>query len=256
VRGLGGARQPLFSLSLQLAGLGFGCAEAANERPGSENTAEAGAAGAADGGAGSADAVEACPLLYSEGHGDLFVAFDEGLRLMLRSAFDPQRPETLEPAARVCIIVPAASRTLAESFGGAPAREDYAFLGVSPGAPFWILPAVARADMPWFGLSTEQVPRGHYTGDELQIVLSDVSGPDDGAVAVWSTTGLGVPQAMYSSAQDLRSCSFAVAAHLHFNWSFSMPGEYRLRFRPEGERTRDGQLEQGPDAEFRFVVEP
>jgi surface-anchored protein len=183
----------------------------------------------------------------------LFVTFDGALRLTLRSAFAPNQGETLADPENVCIIVADASRALVESYGGAPEGQAFAFLGVPSGAPFWLLPEGPQVGIPWFGASTEGVPPTRYANEELYVALAEVQAPQGGNVAVWTANFVGEPRPLFSTVEGLLVTRFAVGAHMHFNWSFSAAGEYRLGFRAEGTRS-DGELEQSPMARFRFLV--
>ena len=223
---------------------------------GAAEVAGAGEGGvASSAGSGSGEEPRECEYRYTEGHGDLFVSFDGALRLKLRSAFDPNQGEILAEPESVCILVAEASRALAESYGGAPESEAFAFLGIPPGDAFWLLPEAPQVGIPWFGASTEGVPPTRYANEELHVTLAEVQAPEGGNVAVWTANFLGKPRPLFSTAEGELATRFVVGAHIHFNWSFSVAGEYRLAFRAEGTRT-DGELDQSPLAHFRFLVGP
>jgi surface-anchored protein len=219
---------------------------------GGEAGGEAPLAGAPAAGAGGGDGDEDCELTYDNGHGDLFVGFDGGLQLSVRSTFGGPPPEWLAETSRVCVVVPAASRALVESMGGAPESSDYAFLGVRGGDPFWLLPATPRAEMPWFGASTEDVPSGQYDGDEVRVAIASVEKPERGQVAVWSTSTFGPPTALFSTVTGALTHSLPVGAHLHFNWAFTVAGVYTLTFTVQGEQ--GGSSDLSPPSPLRFVV--
>ncbi len=271
--------EPAGSASLAFAGHGPGQAPGpSTEAGGAEGLSgasggEGGAAGADSGAAAGAGAPlagaptagdddvgganaggEACELTYSEGHGDLFVGFDDGLQLSIRSTFGASPPERLAETSRVCILVPSASRDLAEAMGGAPDSDQYAFLGVSGGAPFWLLPATPREGMPWLGASTETVPSAYYDDNQVQVRIAALELPEGGQLAAWSTSTFGVPSVMFSTKADVLTHSLPVGAHLHFSWGFSVAGTYTVTFSVEG--ARDGAWEHGPAAPLRFVVKP
>jgi len=228
---------------------------------GAGGLADTGAAGASEGGTSSGafpaggaggDEGEGCELTYDEGHGDLFVVFDDGLDLSIRSTFGTDPSEILADTSRVCVIVPPASLALAQSMGGAPESSDYAFLGVSAGEPFWLLPATPRAGMPWFGASTEDVPAGRYAHDEVRVAITAVEMPEGGQVAAWSSSTFGVPSTIFSTATSSLAHSFPRGAHVHFNWAFSVAGTYTITFTVEGDR--DGSPEVSPPSPLRFEV--
>jgi surface-anchored protein len=254
---VGSAGEPSTTdVTLPVAGAGGAAGDPGAVRAvGGAGAAEGGAtgievplAGAPTGGAGSDD----CELTYGEGHGDLFVRFDRGLDLSVRSTFGSASPEILAETSRVCVLVPAASRALAESMGGAPESADYAFLGVSAGDPFWLLPATPRAGMPWFGASTEDVPAGRYDGNEVRVAIASIEMPTSGQFAAWSTSSFGVPSAMFSTATGMLTHFFPIGAHVHFNWAFSVSGTYVITFIVEG--THDGTSDLTPLSPLRFLV--
>lgn len=205
-------------------------------------------------GSGGGGGEDECEYLYDEGHGDLFITLDGGLGLRIRSAFGAGSAEILVEPSRVCVVVPPASYALTESMGGAPDSEAYAFLGVPPGEPFWLLPQTPRIGMPWFGASTEGVLHGVYDRDEVELVLEAVNGPDGAHVSVWSTDTFGAPSPLLSTALGRLTHVFSTGAHVHFNWAFSAAGTYLLSFRIRGER--NGTEEESQPTPLRFLVEP
>lgn len=213
-------------------------------------TNEGGSAGGAGEDAGSVGPGE-CELRYTEGHGDLFVGYDAGLRVWIRSAFGAATERLVDPA-RVCVIVPAASHTLTVSLGGAPEGEDFAFLGLAPGEPFWLLPASPRAGLPWFGAATEDVPSGLFADDEVLLSITSVEAPSGGDVSVFTTDALGRPTVLYSTLTNALERAFPAGAHLHFDWAFTAEGSYALTFRAEG-KLRD-RTQASEDATLRFMV--
>ena len=214
----------------------------------------AGAPAAGAGGAAGGDTGVDCELSYSEGHGDLFVRFEGGLDLAVRSTFGSAPPEILAETSRVCVVVPPASRALVEAMGGAPDSDQFAFLGVSAGAPFWLLPATPREGVPWFGASTEDVPSGYYDGNELRLRIAALELPAGGQLAVWSTNTFGVPSVLFSTTTDVLTHAFPRGAHVHFNWAFSVAGTYAITFAVEAERA--GTTEHMLAAPLRLLVQP
>lgn len=217
------------------------------EDGGSAGGPQSGLSGGAAGSDGSSD----CELRYTEGHGDVFIGYDAGLSLSIRSAFGATSEQLVDPA-RVCVSVPAASHALTASSGGAPDGEEFAFLGVAPGEPFWMLPASPRAGMPWLGATTEAIPSGRYTGDRVVLSITAVEVPLGGDVSVFTADPLGVPSVIYSTVTGALAHTFPTGAHLHFYWAFTVAGAYTLTFQAEGAH-RDG-VDVSPAAALRFVV--
>jgi surface-anchored protein len=241
---------------------GAGGEAGASERPcdlpvaggeGSVCAAEGGASPEGEpSGASGAFGGEGCDITYTEGHGDLYVTFDGALGLAIRSTFGTEPAEILADPSRVCVVVPGESYALAEAMGGAPDSPDYSFLGVEAGQPFWILPATPRGGMPWFGASTEAVPLGRYTDDEVRLAIAAIELPDGGQLAAWSTSTFGAPTTIFSTSERTLSHAFPRGAHVHFNWAFSVAGSYAVTFEVEG-RDDDG-LEQSASSALRFMV--
>jgi surface-anchored protein len=168
---------------------------------------------------------------------------------------EPGKPEALYAPSRVCIVVPVVSRELATSYGGVPESENFAFIGLPPGENFWLLPAVATRGMPWFGASTESVPRGHYAADEVALRITQVDAPPGAFVATWFSDAFGSPAPMFATADSMLGTELPVGAHLHFNWSFTHSGVYRFVFEAIGQRARGETTDRHSDV-FTFLVEP
>jgi surface-anchored protein len=198
-----------------------------------------------------------CEFVYDEGHGDIFIGFstEQGLQLTIRAALEPGKAETLYAPSRVCVVVPVASRELASSYGGVPANEDFAFIGLPPGESFWLLPAVATRGIPWFGASTEGVPRGHYADDVVALRINALELPAGASVATWFSDAFGSPAPIFSTADSVLSTEFAVGAHLHFSWSFTHAGVYRLAFEVAGQGAAGGIADRQSEV-LSFLVEP
>ena len=237
---------PAARLAALVLATSTGCADPAELPP---NAAEAGAAG------GPSNADRDCELSYSEGHADLFVVFDAGeLSWKIRSSFDLGAPETLVDPSEVCVVVPAASYALAQSMGGAPATEDFAFLGVPAGQAFWLLPQSPREGMPWLGASTEDVPVAVYDDDAIELTITAAGVPFGGALAAFSSGTFGAPSVIFATAIGKLAHSFRVGAHVHFNWVFTVAGSYELSFVVGAKRA--GLRESSAPNRIRFLVEP
>jgi surface-anchored protein len=227
---------------------GAGGESANNEDGGSAGRPES--AGGASGEAGS-DGSSDCELRYTEGHGDLFIGYEAGLQLSIRSAFGAMNEQLVDPA-RVCVIVPAASYELTVSLGGAPEGEEFAFLGVPAGEAFWMFPASPRAGMPWFGAATEAIPSGLYADDKVVLSITELERPANGDLSMFTTDALGAPTVLYSTVTGALSHAFPTGAHLHFNWAFTAAGAYTLTFRAEG--TLRERIDSSPYVALRFMV--
>jgi surface-anchored protein len=221
-------------------------------------TTEGGVGGEAGGAGGAPDGgplPDDCELLYTQGHGDLFIDYDaHGLSWGIRSSFGNEGPEMVVDPARVCLVVPGASYELAQSAGGAPDAAEWVFLGLDPGDPFWLLPQAAREGMPWFGASTEDVPPNVYVGNKLTFELESIESPTGAHVSAWSSNTFGEPSVIFSTATARAEHDFSVGAHVHFNWAFTRAGLYKIAIVIRG--LRDGEEEASAPSFLRVQVLP
>jgi surface-anchored protein len=210
----------------------------------------------ADGSA--ADAAPDCAFSYAAGHGDLYVQYDveREFSLRVRSELEPGLGELLYDPQDVCIVVPRRARQATVDFGGRPAGTQWEFMGVSAGEPFWLLPQVARADVPWFGTAAASVPPDVISTSALVAELMPPGDALPGAFAAWATDSFGSPQPILSTAMGLTRLVIPPGSHSHLNWSFSAPGRYDLAFKVMLV-SDDGALSvTGREQTFRFEVEP
>lgn len=219
---------------------------------GSDPALDGGSSDGADD-AGAYDAGADCDRVYREGHGDLFISFAAMLDIAVRSSFGGSAEVPVAPES-VCVIVPFESYELAESQGGVPDSDKYAFLGAAAGEPFWLLPQSPRAGMPWFGLSTEGVGATLFESGDLELTIVDVHMPDGANLAAWSSDTFGEPGPIFTTASGKLAHRFSVGAHVHFNWGFTSAGTYTVYFQVSGER--GGVLEESTAHSLRFLVEP
>lgn len=139
-----------------------------------------------------------------------------------------------------------------------PANPNFAFLG-SVGAPIWILPQTQNIDLPYLGISGEEVPGGLFDGP-LDFVLRSVRGP--GNFFAWQTSGAGQPPSVKMiatngvvSPQHARTTP-AVGSHEHFNWGFTAPGVYLVTFQASGRRLGDATNIASPPVTWVFHILP
>jgi surface-anchored protein len=208
-----------------------------------------------------------CPYRYTEGHGDLYVTYDleTGLGFGLRSAFknsafknstgESGAGETVQPLTSACLIVGLKAMELSLEYGGAPAGSDFAFLGIPAEDAFWLLPQVARTGLPWFGLSTEGVPRTGL-GERVQLSLRAIEVPDRAKLSVWSTDTFGRPAVLWSTYEQTLSAELNTGVHAHFNWAFTEPGHYSLEFTANMTGAADSPPVPSKPGVLRVVVEP
>lgn len=197
-----------------------------------------------------------CARVYADGHGDIFITQEaSGFSLAVRSALDAfDDREYLYPPEDVCIMVGRPAFELSLSLGGRPEGEQWDSLGIGPGEGFWLLPEVAEAGMPWFGMSAEAVSSGLFVDEVLTLELAVERMPEGAAVSSFYTDDLGELRYLYSTLDDVWDAPVHVSAHAHMNWVFSKPGDYYLRFAARG-RTIGGVEVTGPARVYRFIIQ-
>ncbi|HCT77457.1 MAG TPA: hypothetical protein DGT23_12860 [Micromonosporaceae bacterium] len=132
-----------------------------------------------------------------------------------------------------------------------PNDSRFSFLG-TPGAQVWILPQSQKAGLLWLGWNTLGVPSGVLQGNNLQLKLTAVTGPDD--FAVYTTGAFGAPTVIFDSGNGLPdSKTVNVNTHAHANWAFEAAGTYTVTFEVTGVRTDGSAVSSGPIA-YTFVV--
>lgn len=139
-----------------------------------------------------------------------------------------------------------------------PANANFAFLG-AVGSPVWILPQVQNINLPYLGISGEEIPGGIFDGP-LDFILKSVEGP--GNFFAWQTSGAGQPPSVKMiatngvvSPQHDRTTP-AVGSHEHFNWGFTAPGVYRVSFQASGRRIGEATNITSPPITWVFHILP
>ncbi len=110
----------------------------------------------------------------------------------------------------------------------APGTPGYEFLGPA-GADVWIAPEnwSSAPTALWPGFSTESVPAGVLDRDEVRLKLTKVAGPGD--FHLYSIDVEAVPHQILEVGGP--AWVLPINRHVHANWAFSKPGEYRLTFK-------------------------
>ena len=125
------------------------------------------------------------------------------------------------------------------------------FLGQS-GQPVWLIPQNnPPATVPWVGFGGyglagagldvfDPIPQltGSTTAPAVRISFVSAITPDGADFAVWQTGSGGATTLYFSNRPDTAApqvFGLRSGQHIHFNWGFSQPGYYRVRFRLEGD---------------------
>ena len=139
-----------------------------------------------------------------------------------------------------------------ESILEAPDSEDYAFLGVEPGAPLYVVPQVQNQAVVWLGWNTQDPEVTQRIDRGATLRLDGVEGP--GSFFLFLQEGVtGPPNVLWDSGaaypQDLW---MDVNTHVHANWVFTEPGVYTLDVTVLADLT-DGTHVEDPGV-LRFAV--
>jgi surface-anchored protein len=183
---------------------------------------------------------EAQPAYYLVGHGDLDIGFDEGqldlhIHVHAGGIVDGNalaEDTSLDPDNTI-IVATQEAKTLR------PAEAEWDATGVDANTPLWVLPQQkGTAQLPRFGLATEDIDPNIFVADTVTLTLRHVKGP--GRVSLWQTDALGVPQFQFSTHAGLLSTTLPVGLHAHYNWGFTQPGTYTLVLEVTGDLVAGG----------------
>jgi surface-anchored protein len=137
-----------------------------------------------------------------------------------------------------------------------PTNAAFSFLGEA-GAPLWVLPAVEQHDLLFLGLGTEEMASGLFSNDTVTLALKSVTGPGD--FILYTLDMFGAPVVSMNShdgidASDVRTLT--AGGHVHVNWVFTAPGQYRIGLQASGVLAATGETNTSEVAEYLFEVQP
>ncbi|GAA2373555.1 choice-of-anchor M domain-containing protein [Dactylosporangium salmoneum] len=120
-----------------------------------------------------------------------------------------------------------------------PADPAYAFIGVEPATPVWVVPQTQNPDVVWVGWNTQDPQVMQRIDRGVTLSLTGVQGP--GIVTVYLHSGdFGKPQILWDSRKtDPQPLWVDVNTHTHANWVFTKPGVYLLQLQARAQ-LRDG----------------
>lgn len=210
------------------------------------------------------------PVLLTSGHSEIHLAYTAGATAgapgtWQLSVMDVDNDELLDPANTIIQLKPAGRQA-------APAGTSWTALGVSAGAPLWVIPQgnppPPPNDVVWFGTRSAVTGNpfrplsGPVFGNgqlALRLVAVEGSGPSAGGVfSLYNTDAFGLPTFRLSTADGLGPQDAVqpinYAAHTHYNWAFTQPGDYRLTFQAYARLREDPGLEVTGVQTFHFQV--
>lgn len=169
--------------------------------------------------------------IWTEGHGDIGLAYEEGsldLHFHLEDAIVNGVPivdEEFEPE-EIVVIVP-------DSTIPRPSGSDWDFAGNSAGAPLWYIDQSLLADRPWPGVATEELSSDDFA--EVSLTLLGYSGPGD--FSLITLDPLGEPTVYYQTSDGIDATDvlpLALETHAHHAWLFTAPGKYTFDLTANG----------------------
>ena len=123
------------------------------------------------------------------------------------------------------------------------------------GATTWILPQIQSGDLLWLGIGNESLTSADFAGSQ-HLTLLAVEGP--GHFALFLSDAFGQPIAAMNSRDGVNTndtLALPLRTHLHCNWAFSAPGNYRVRLMVSG-TLRSGSIPIASEpTDYFFVVE-
>ena len=191
--------------------------------------------------------------LITNGHYDLNVAFSNNVGWAFNwfNFADSSRIS----AKQIDMGMTEAARTTVPASG-------FSALGAAPGEPVWILPQTQVPEITFLGYRTDDIDPGEITAQfgtpfiGLKVTEVRGSGPDRGGFFSAYQTGLGAPVFQFTSANGLDNgdvvAPVPLGAHAHFNWAFTEPGEYQVKFEAEGDHN-SGAVTNGSGTVTFFV---
>ena len=191
--------------------------------------------------------------LIDSGHYDLNVTFTNGVGWVFNwYNFDN---EARIPTQLIDMGVTEAARATVPASG-------FSELGAAPGEPVWIIPQGQTDGVVFLGYRTQDAEQSEFSAlfgtPFIGLKVSEVrgSGPDRGGHFTGYQSGLGAPVFHFTSANGLDGTDVVapipLTAHAHYNWAFTKPGEYQVKFEAEGDH-RTGVTTNGAGT-FTFFV--
>ncbi len=143
-----------------------------------------------------------------------------------------------------------------EALSQVPTNAAFSFLGEA-GALLWVLPAVENHDLLFLGLGTEELASGIFSNDTVTLALKSVTGPGD--FVLYALDMFGNPVVSMNSRDGIGAAdarALTAGGHVHVNWVFSAPGQYRIGLQASGVLAATGETNTSDIAEYLFDVQP
>ena len=134
-----------------------------------------------------------------------------------------------------------------------PTDAAFSFLG-QPGDVFYELPQNEEEGLLFLGIATDELEKGIFVNDQVQMNLKSVKGP--GEVYLYATDSFGQPKVFFNTADGISEADAFVTkagAHAHQSMAFSEAGTYTVSFDFSGNLAADGK--ETRSAEYQLVFE-
>jgi surface-anchored protein len=191
--------------------------------------------------------------LIETGHYDLNVTFTNGFGWVF-NWYNFDNEERI-PTKFMDIGLTEAARTTVPASG-------FSALGAAAGDPVWIIPQGLTPGVIFLGYRTQDAEQSEFSSPFgtpfIGLKVTDVrgSGVDRGGYFTAYQTGVEAPVFQFTSANGFDNTDVVapipLTAHAHYNWAFTRPGEYQVKFEAEGDH-RTGVVTNGSDS-FTFFV--
>lgn len=199
-------------------------------------------------------AVSASASVYTAGHADIGVAFEDGgLHVHFHAEhaeIDGVEVEDVEyHADEVTIQVPT-STTIGSDINPLGANSGsliYYLHGTNPGH-----------ELPFLGIATEELDASLFPSG-ITLSLGSVSAP--GNFALWENDGFGNPVYHFSSVDSAltlasNSLSLGAESHYHYTYGFSELGTYDIELTATGLHTNGTTYSETETVTFQVIPEP
>ena len=136
-----------------------------------------------------------------------------------------------------------------------PTDAAFSFLG-QPGDVFYELPQNEEEGLLFLGIATDELEKGIFANDQVQMNLKSVTGP--GEVYLYATDSFGQPNVFFNTTDGISEADAFVTkagAHAHQSMAFSAPGTYRVGFDFSGKLAANGEETRSEKYELLFEVE-
>ncbi len=208
----------------------------------------------------------ASAVLYTAGHGDIGIAYEEEPgeppefffhnHVSPNAVVDGVSGNDEEFEAGVLTIVVPASTMLSQTDSDLDTGT-----GVSGGAPIWVLPqsqSVAQTQgAPYLGFATEELVSTEWGMITFELI-SVTSPSGSGTFSAWDFDGFGNPSFHLSSNSvgDNSGITVPAGGEAHFNLGFSELGDWGIELRVSGTSTDPSIGFQESTETFNFSVVP